>query len=170
MRKMDEIMKTYKIENLDIAVAILGIILVVIDAIKGVPFIKIWLRIIFFLVIFVFPLILIINFLRDPKEGEGFGGRGEKGTTGVCIGTASVLLADYLIEHGNIWNLIAAIVILVVCLEIINRYLWTKMSQISIDEGKKDKKDAAQFLISVYFALFFNGICLIVKWLCGIIF
>ncbi len=111
-----------------------------------------------------------INFLRDPKEGEGFGGRSEKGTTGVCIGTASVLLADYLIEHGNIWNLIAAIVILVVCLEIINRYLWTKMSQISIDEGKKDKKDAAQFLISVYFALFFNGICLIVKWLCGIIF
>lgn len=50
-----------------------------------------------------------------------------------------------------------------------NRYLWTRISQIAIDEGKKDKKESAQIGISLYFALFFNCICLIVKWLCSII-
>lgn len=169
MRKQGEIMKKYTIEKLDIATAILGIILMVIDAIKGVPFLKIWLGIILFLVIFAFPLILIISFWIDPKEGEGFGNRNEKSDTAFCIGLAAILLFDILREYGSIWNLVVGIIIFVVCLEIINRYLWTRISQIAIDEGKKDKKESAQFLISLYFALFFNYICLIVKWLCSVV-
>lgn len=63
MRKQGETMKRYTIEKLDIAAAILGIILMVIDAIKGIPYIKIWLGISLYFALFFNCICLIVKWL-----------------------------------------------------------------------------------------------------------
>ena len=64
--------KNYIIEKIDIFVFIVGVILTIIDEMKKIPFYKLGLAMVMLLVLYVFPLILIIRFLKNPRKGEGF--------------------------------------------------------------------------------------------------
>lgn len=163
--KSGEIMKKYTIEKLDMATLIFGVILLLIDAKKSIPFVEIWEGMILFLAFCVFPWILIVRFLMDPKEGKGFAAnRSENGSTEFCIAIGAIGLLEILRVQGSIWNLAVAAIIFVVCLEVLNRYLWNKMSRIFIDENVKERKNGAQVIISLYFAFFLNVVYLILKW------
>lgn len=163
--KSGEVMKKYTIEKLDMATLIFGVILLLIDAKKSIPFFEIWGGMILFLALCVFPWILIVRFLMDPKEGKGFAAnRSENGSTEFCIAIGAIGLLEILRVQGSIWNLAVAAIIFVVCLEVLNRYLWNKMSGIFIDENVKERKNGAQVIISLYFAFFLNVVYLVLKW------
>lgn len=149
--------KKYIIEKIDIFVFIVGVILTIIDEMKKIPFYKLGLAMVMFLVLYVFPLILIIRFLKNPRKGEGFASLRAKGNsmTISCIFGADAGFVAISKECWSIPSCLVAVMIFLVCMELLNRYLYNKIRQTAIDEETKDKKDGAQGIISLYFALCF---------------
>lgn len=160
--------KKYTIERIQIVLIILIFFMPLFEDKMSGNLYDICLIIVVFLACFGLPLFLIINFLRYPKQGQGFAPRrsGKKGLTADCMlftgaGIMAVLVED---EDVPIYVMPVFIVVFGICMVILKRYLVTE-----IDRENEDERKIAEVAISFYLASLVSLICFLLKDIVGVI-
>ena len=154
--------KRYIIERLQLALIILELFMFWFEAKMDSKLYEICLFIIIFLTCFGLPLLLIVSFLRYPRQGQGFARRrsGKKNLTSECLFfTGAGMIAAFAEDNDPpIYAIPVFIVVFGICMVILKKYLVTE-----VDREHEETRKIAEFSISFYIASLASLICFLLK-------